>query len=450
MNFGDPKTLAILLVGLLSGLGVLLAVLRSPGAAIAAICGMVIFSSLAAHDTTTYSNNVWLRPLQLNRAELYLACGCIALLGVLIHIGGMSFKHPPLQGVLLLGINMFAGFLEMYHRGPTEGLQRIAFSAATIGPLLFLVPSLLEKDERHFLGLLRAVGFAGAFWAFGIVVQMGIDRSQMILSSSNRFTGMLGNPQGTAVYLGPMCAVLAWLVLNESDRRLRLLWVGATGVMLVALLWTGSRTGALMFLFGLTGVLYARAGRAIFFLPIIAAGALGLFQLIAASGINIGYGVDRLLSGQDTRTEVWLVLIEDAVNSPLLGMGDERKGGVENSYLLGWVVYGPVMMLVMVFFTLLSMGLCLRLMLVRGRLNARERSLADFVLAFNAMYFAGAHLEWYILARVDSTIVLMCVMGAIGERLIRVARERSLGVWGSTDAVVYDEFETPSSVGEPA
>jgi hypothetical protein len=376
------------------------------------------------------------------RAELYLTFGCILMCAVLIHVGVMSFKHLPLQGVLLLGINMFAGLLEMHHRTPLEGVQRVLFSFATIGPLLVLIPSLLELDGNNFLRLFRTMGFMGSLWCLAVLIQIPLDRNQLILTGSNRFTGMLGNPQGAAVYLGPMASVLTWLCLNEPQKKFRLLWIASTGLMVIFLVWTGSRTGMLMYMFGLTGILYARAGRAIFFLPIVGAGVVGLFQILTSFGIDLGYGLDRLTSGTDTRTEIWLVLLEDALSSPLLGMGEGRKGGVENSYLLAWVVYGPLMLGAMLLLMVASGIQCLRLMAVRSRLDPTQKRIVDFIVAFDAMYFAGAMFEWYILARADFTIPLWCVMAAMTERLIRIGKEQALGVWGSTDTAIYDEVET--------
>jgi hypothetical protein len=195
-----------------------------------------------------------------------------------------------------------------------------------------------------------------------------------------------------------------------------------------------------MFALGLTGVLYSRAGRAIFLLPLLGVALVGLFQMFTAMGIDLGYGMDRLASGTDTRTEVWLVMLEDAVNAPLLGSGDDRKGGVENAFLLGWVIYGPMMLMLMMLMVAASGFVCLKLMSVRSKLEASEKQMADFIIAFNAMYFAGAFFEWFIVARVDSTILLMCMTSAMAGRLIRLAKERSLGVWGTTEEFLYDDY----------
>jgi hypothetical protein len=437
----DPRTLTFLAVAFLAGMAVLVMMLRNPSAAIMALGLGMFFSALAAQDSSgRYVNATWLRPLQLARAELYLAAGLLMLLGVLVHVGRMQFRHINFQGMVLLSINFFAGMLEMHHRTPLEGLQRIFFSLATIGPVMVMMPSLFALDAGNIMRSIRAAGLVGVVWTGCTLVQVVIDRNQLVLQDSSRFTGLLGNPQGTAVFLGPMCGILAYLMMNETHRRLRLVWIGTLGIMMLFIVWSGSRTGSLMFLFALMGALYSRAGRAIFLLPVFAGAALGLVQLLEALGVDLGYGFKRLTSGTDTRTEIWLVLLEDAINTPLLGFGDGRKGGVENAYLLGWVIYGPLMLLLLVFYLFYSIFFCFRLLTIRSRLTKSERALADFIIAFNAMYFAGAFFEWFIMSRVDSTHLLIVVFGAAGEYLIRTARERALGVWGETDQVAYDEF----------
>jgi len=422
MNFDDPKTLIALALAVVAGAGLVMAVLKTPRAAMWTIAGLLFFSSLAGQDKEVDSlARTWLRPLQVMRKDFYLGFGLLTLLAVLAHRRGATVKNPPIQGVLLLGMNLFAGILDIYHQGPLEGVQRVVFMTATIGPVLMMAPLLMGEGE-NFLPMLRMVGTTGALWAGACCVQFGLDRSQLVLPGSSRFTGMLGNPQGTAVYLGPMCTVLTWLILNETRRRLRWVWMLSTGAMLIFLIWTGSRTGALMYIFGITGVLYARLGRAILLVPVVVAAVYGAFQLLVGMGVDIGYGADRLLSGQDTRTEIWMVLMQDALQAPLFGLGGQRQGGVENSLLLGWVIYGPLMLLFMLVYMALSGFICLRLLANRRRMSPSHRSLADLVIGFNAMYFAGSMFEWFIMARVDSTHVLMVLFGSIATVLLRQAR----------------------------
>ena len=58
-------------------------------------------------------------------------------------------------------------------------------------------------DYLHFF---RAVGLVGAAWSGACLLQVFLDRSQVVFPGTSRFTGLLGNPQSTAVYIGPMAA----------------------------------------------------------------------------------------------------------------------------------------------------------------------------------------------------------------------------------------------------
>jgi hypothetical protein len=51
----------------------------------------------------------------------------------------------------------------------------------------------------------------------------------------------------------------------------------------------------------------------------------------------------------------------------------------------------------------------------------RTRRVADLVLGFYGMYFAGAMFEGYIMSRVSAALVFMLIFSAIGGRLIAMA-----------------------------
>ena len=124
--------------------------------------------------------------------------------------------------------------------------------------------------------------------------------------------------------------------------------------------------------------LYSRVGRAILFMPVAVAGLFGLAMLIDSLGIKMP--LDRFLEGGDTRSSVWMGLFDDALRTPLFGEGIGGARFVENSYLLGWVMYGPLMLVLLLLLAISVIFLSLRLRLVRpaverGRhpLQVRER-----------------------------------------------------------------------------
>jgi hypothetical protein len=446
MDFSDPKFLAILALALVGGTALLLSLLKSPKATIVVVGIMIFAGATAAQDAgSNIVNATWLRPIQLRRAEIYLVGGVLVSIAMLIHLGRMGTKFPPFAAVTLWLINVYAGTLDTHHYDPKEGVLRIIFATVTLIPTMFMVSALI-RDTNDILRWFRMVGIVGAVWTGACCIQFVLDRSQLVFPGTARFTGLLGNPQSAAVYVSPMTALMTWLVLNETSRKLRLFWIAVAGISIILLGWTGSRTGALTYMMGLTAVLYARAGRAVLFLPFVALGVYGLFSLTQAMGVDLG--LDRLTSGRDTRTEVWMMLIEDALNAPILGMGQQRRGGVENSYLLGWVIYGPGMLLLIL--TMLGSAAFqgLRLLFARGRLGSLERRMADYVLGFYAIYFTGAIFEWYIVARLEASIPMFVIFNCVGAHLLRTAKWQELHGEHLPDAEEYAEMV--EEYGRPA
>lgn len=448
MDFSDPKFLAIIAVALVGTAALLLSLLRNPKTTIVVIAIMIFAGATAAQDAigTDLVNSTWLRPLQLRRAEIYLGGGCLLLVAMLVHLNRLGTRLPPFAAACLWLVNVYAGTLDTHHYDPKEGVLRIVFASVTLIPMLFMVPALI-RDTRDVLQWFRMVGLVGATWTGACCVQFVLDRSQLVFPGTARFTGLLGNPQAAAVYVSPMTTLMTWLVLNETSKRFRLFWIAAAGVSIMFLGWTGSRTGALTYMMGLTAVLYARAGRAILFLPFVALGVYGLFSLAQAMGVDLG--LDRLTSGKDTRSEVWMMLVEDALNAPILGMGQQRRGGVENSYLLGWVIYGPGMLLIILAMLGSASVQGLRLFFARGRLGPLERRMADFVLGYYAIYFTGAIFEWYIVARLEASIPMFVVFNTVGAHLLRTANWHELHGEHIPDAEefaqVIEDYERPAA-----
>lgn len=439
MDFGDPKFLATIALGLIGGFALLIAFLKNPRVALLVVALMIFAGANAAQDSkgTDLINTTWLRPFQLRRAEIYLAGGMLLGIGMLVHLNRLGTVLPPIAAVCLWLVNMFAGALDTQHLSPADGVQRIIFASLTLIPLIFLVPALI-RNSHDVLQWFRMVGIVGSAWTLACCLQFVRDRSQLVFPGTARFTGLLGNPQATAVYISPMCALMTWLVLNETSKRLRLFWIAITGITIMFLGWTGSRTGALTYMMGLTAVLYSRAGRAVLFLPFVAAGVYGLFSLAQAMGVDLG--LDRLTSGKDTRTDVWMMLIEDALRAPLLGMGQNRRGGVENSFLLGWVVYGPGMLLLLLFMLGAASMQGLRLIVARRRLGPLERRMVDFVLGYYAIYFTGAMFEWYIVARLEASIPMFVIFNSVGAHLLREAKWQEMHGVEIPDADEYAEI----------
>lgn len=412
-------TLALVL-GVAAGIVFLVLMVRDLRALVYPLAGMVaVVGMIAQTQFGQRVNNTWVAPLQDYRAEVYLSLALLIGVGMMVHTGRLSLARVASPAILLIVMQFYSGLLRMVHATPLDGLQSIAFAAAAHIPLALAIPAILDDEDDH-LHLVRGLGLGACLWLAAVLVQFGVNPSEMNPKGGGRFTGLAGGPQQLAVYLGPLGVVLLWLALNETKARYKPAWVAATGFAVIALLMSGSRTGMGLLTIGATFVLYARLGRAVLLLPVVGLFAYLALQLLEQLELT---GAQRLVSGMDTRTAAWNVLLQTALENPLIGVGFYNVQANENSYLIAVAAYGVGMLFLILVMMALWVWMGLRLWLLRGYLNVRQRRLADLVIGYMVMYFAGAMFEWYIIARLDINNLLAIVTGSIMLSLLRTARQ---------------------------
>lgn len=381
---------------------------------------MVFCAGLSPQVTPTggTSNTTWATFLQEHRAGLYLGVSCFLALVMLIHVGKIRLNNLPVQGALLMAIQLLTSLLRFNHEGPAEGAKSLVFTLVTMLPILTLLPLTL-RDWEDWLVLIRLIAFAALVWALGVAVQAGIDHRQMQVNWAGRFTGLLGNPQGCGLYMAPMTFCLIWLTMNETNRKLWFLWVGTLSLMTVYSLWTGSRTCILVTGTGTLFVLYSRIGRFVLLGPVILAVLFGVYQGALAAGILSKDAVERLGSSQNTRAVSWAYLAEDALANPIFGSGFRETRANENSFLLAFAAYGVFCGALVLIFLFVSIGQMVKLYRHRRFLPPKRRQIVDLILGFNAAYFAGAVFEWHIVSRLEGNIAYMLIFSVMSTQLMR-------------------------------
>jgi hypothetical protein len=383
---------------------------------------MVFASSLAPQMAARgYYGQTWLYPVQSLRAELYLAFGVLLALLVAVHAGKVRLNQVPLPTILILIINYFAGVLDT-RETIQDGVFRIGLATATLGSLALYCTALFRSWD-DFLPMMRAVGLAGLLWIGGSMVQAVLDQSQMLVDYGRRFVGLLGNPQGTAVYLGPMTTILLWLVLNDPARRMRWMWSMAFALVVMMVIWTGSRTGSLMAILGILFLLRARLGRAVILIPILGVGLIVVIYVVDMIGIELPFA--RLIGGGDTRTDAWKTLIEDALNAGFFGEGWGGARFVENSFLLGAVMYGPLMLVLLLLLIGSLFVLSSKLWRVRKHVPKQIAGLIDLIIAYSVMLFVGGQFEWFIISRVDANLPFIVIFSCMGASILTLVREQA-------------------------
>jgi len=424
-----------LIVAGVVGLALAVAMMANLKWAMVVVAGMFLVASMGVQGDEFVGVRLWLYPIQANRSPLFLGMGVLLFAGVIGHISATTSRGLPAQGLLILAIGLYAGLLRIVHESPASGLMSIVFVLATTLPLLFVVLGTLEEwDDFYFV--LRWLLISNIAWIALVGVQFVLNPSLLTLCRNSRFFGLTGNPQHAAAYLGVAATISLWLYLNDPQRRLRLVWLALLGLNGILLVWTGSRTGVGMFVVGAVLATYGRLGRTALYLPLAVGMLLVMYSIMQAANVDME-SVSHLASTVDTRSGAWANMIDSGMRNPILGAGIEDAGDSENSYFYAFAAYGAGMIGLILLLMATSAIVGIKLFFQRWSLHPDHRTIIDLTIGFNAMFFAGAVFEGYLMARVAGPLLLMIVFSAIALRLTAKAREEALA---AGDAA-YDGFE---------
>jgi O-antigen ligase len=416
----------LIISGLVLGTVAILAMTIRFRTSIMMITAMSLFAALAVQrEEGLVSNTTIFKPLQLLRAELFLASGAALLAGCIINMAKLRVSVFPSQSLFFLLVHLYAGLIRTVHmNSATEWLTSAAFDLTTFMAVILVVPPLLSERSGWY-ALLRGLVLAGAIWCGMVFVQMVVDRHQLLVDWGRRLTGMHGQPQAAAQYLCFVATMSMWLALNDPKRSLRSGWIALTAVSLVFVAWTGSRSGAIMTVIGLAFVLWARAGKAVLLLPIVGGFIIVASTVIKGSSQDLGV---RLIDTTDTRSVVWRQLIDQFIANPLIGTGIQKA--VENSYLLGLGAYGILMGFLLLLLLIATWTIMARIWVGRRSLTPEFRQWVWLILGINCTYFIGANADGFIVSRLETTHVILLVFAGYGTALARM----TVGRWPMVDA----------------
>jgi hypothetical protein len=277
--------------------------------------------------------------------------------------------------------------------------------------------------------LLRGLACGAALLVGATTLQLLRDQSQVV--ASGRLWGTTANPQHLAVALALFLGPLSYLVIQRTEAKAWRLFAGAVaGLLVVFLVWTGSRTGVLMALVQFLLLFRLRVGKLILFLTVG-----GIFVLLGLQLFSNAFDSSgRLLSTENTRQEAWQRLQADFVRNPLLGVMGEELGGGESSYLSAASQLG--------LFGLVPLGVAVGLaVLGLRRLNRIRRYLGDYVLLADMVtaglvtLAVGGFFEGYLMATVSVAVFFVYVHLMLLAFLVDLGR-------GAQDWVAGDEFDT--------
>jgi hypothetical protein len=412
------------------------ALLTPTGLAIAAI-GFVVVSSLLVSRIGTealgalcifmlsmmrleskYADNTLIQPLQSIREYSRPACLAIALA---IAVRAIFLPRGERQRLLTAGCVTFFAFTLYY-------LAMLAFFAdiprAVLGALsvtavlLAFVGGLgrLMQPGAGDYDYVRMFVWAGTLFVIANLAQLALGYSSAIIRG--RMGGISGNPQQFAATCCVFAIIFAHLFSISpigSPRK----WAGAIalGILLLFVLWSGSRTGALCTIISMLAYFRTRIGRIALLGIVVAPVLLVLVNLFAEST----WGTDRFLSGTDTRTGVWLQAIDGFLRSPVIGelatLGDDGVSHVESSYLRALTTMGIVgggLLLVVVAAMLLGAYRAWRI----GRARPDLSPLADLIIASTAFTLVSNAFEGFMFGLLTFFVVFTYALFAMTAYVI--------------------------------
>lgn len=420
------------IVGLVAALGLGLAALNFRSGIL--FMAVMLFASSIA---TQLSWNMLLvrtiiTQVQNNRSVMYLAAGGLLLLTAVFHVQRVRWRAIPGPSIAFLCIGLYAGMIRMLAQDFAEGAQSVMFALFTMIPLA-IYPVSYVRDWWDMYILPRMIGMVGMVWCVLCLLQFVVNRKALTTGFlTQRFVGMLSNPQHAGAFLAFTVIACVFLTLNDPKRTYRALWMCTAAVSGVLLLWTASRTALGMAAIGVAACFYGRLGTGVILLPII--GGLGLFAYDFLAGQRVDFDLARLTLSSETREGAWRKLISDFQQEPFFGKGGTSAVGSgaraeksENSLLYGMASYGVGMGLLIIVFAIVSALQCLKLIRLRGSLAGYQRRWVEFLLGMQGAFWAGSVFEGYIVGRVGAPIIFMMLTSALSYRAIELTNQEQAG-----------------------
>lgn len=297
---------------------------------------------------------------------------------------GWRFRIVPLFAVLFLIYEILISLLAGSDiRSVLElGTYVIVFVTLVVGVGRWL-QTLDDADA-----VIKSISWAGILFLIGVMAQLAINPSGEIWNG--RFYGTTGNPNHCGVLLAITSLATLYLMLRPGAKFKARVFYGAVAVvMVVLLLWTGSRTSMLTLMVGLVVQFRRRFGAIVVLCMVGAIVALAIWQTSSADSSSM-----RMFTTTNTRTQIWRLMVDEFMSSPLLGVHEDASG-TENSYLLV-AAHAGLAGLIPMLIALGTLGLTVRRVWKHHRRLQQFEPLFDVVFGLIAGELTGALFEGYL------------------------------------------------------
>ena len=279
------------------------------------------------------------------------------------------------------------------------------------------IQSQLDVDS-----ILRALSIASALFLACNIIQLGFGYGQAI--GRGRFMGVSGNPQ----LAGFVSAVFVIVNCYSHSRSSLKSWMSyyhaiQIGLLLMLIVWSGSRMSALSVALGLILFYRLRIGKILVF-GIVS----GIVLFIAVSLFPDSLAkVDRFTSGVDTRSAVWAARIDDFKSNPLFGtigaqQNDQEVNASESSYLSTAALMGVTGLLLLALTVFSMVTSAIKCWIHRRCTNFSTES-ADIVIAGIAMILFASIFEGFFLGILSLAVVFLYLLLIIAAYLLDAASQ---------------------------
>jgi hypothetical protein len=325
----------IIAAAAVSGLLILVFIIRKP----LPILGGVVMALGTSVLPKSVELNQLIGPLQSLRF-LSRSIG-FALLGLIVVLALPGISRGSRTRSAGLGATAFLAFQLLYTAQLAlflqEGVLKGAFGVvAIVGMYLVFAVGFgrLMQDLESAVASMQLFVWVSVAFVTANLAQIALGPSGAMMGG--RLAGITGNPQMMGCISALLILVNAFvyseLPRSKPARWICLMMVGLLGVLLLA---TGSRTAVIAIAVGLFVMFRFQVGRLSVLGVVVVIGYVVVSLFLESPG---SAAAERLASGADTRTALWLQAIGTFLESPIIGEfvflrpGDEANG-VESSLL---------------------------------------------------------------------------------------------------------------------
>ena len=403
--------------------------------------GLLVYVSGLAFFISPWFRTTLLPPFEILRANNRTLSG--ALLLALLIPTFMSHRGWRQRLVSAGTIAIFAFELIYCGRMLVGGLYVRAVVGAVLFGLTFLTFGVGMSQWLQNVGnahsLVRAIAMAGVLFAAVTSIQLAAKPSSIIWQ--NRLISTTDGATHTAEHIATFLPAVLFLVASRDERKLmRVFWGGVAGLLVIFLVWTGTRTGLLMGVVGVGLLFRFRLGKSLGTALMVGAFALLVWTIWNQSTV----GAERLVWTADTRSITWGIALRAFLNNPVYGVVSEGALVTESSYLTVAAKMGLLGLVPLALAMALICRSLYQLQRIRRHLG-EDMMLADLVTAGLVSLAVGGIFEGFLIGVLDPEVfavyIYLALLTFILDRMNRAVSAGELQPQWVEPALEYAEAE---------